>query len=174
MPTKKNILNLKALLAQHLSVESQNSQLSNVSTFSYFFISAQLIGKMITWVQNLKKQKTNWNFCIEIWTKLLNPSIIYGISYFIRGEQYQRPYTPFFSITDSKARGGALTLYFFGHEHATLHIAVSVGMSVGPSVRHIFWIPSNFRITAPKQPYTTGLPCIRPCFFEKKLNNKLT
>ena len=58
----------------------------------------------------------------------------------------------------------------FSRGHATQHLAVSVGrlvgMSVGMSVRPShFWIPSGYRITAPAQPSTTGLPCIRPCFF---------
>ena len=48
--------------------------------------------------------------------------------------------------------------------HATLHLAVSVGRSVGPSVCHIFWISSGFCITAPAQPSATGVPCIRPCW----------
>ena len=52
-------------------------------------------------------------------------------------------------------------LYLFSRGHATQHLALSVGPSVGQS--H-FWIPSGFRITAPAQPSATGLPCIRPCF----------
>ena len=59
----------------------------------------------------------------------------------------------------------SLSLFFFfflifSRGHATLHLGLSVGRSVGPS--H-FWIPSDFRITAPAQPSATGLPCIRPC-----------
>ena len=55
----------------------------------------------------------------------------------------------------------------FSRGHTTLHLAVSVGRSVGWSVdRSVglshFWIPSGFR-TAPAKPSATGLPCIRPC-----------
>ena len=49
----------------------------------------------------------------------------------------------------------------FSRGHATLHLAVSVGPSVGPS--H-FQIASGFRTTAPAQPSATGLPCIQPCY----------
>ena len=56
--------------------------------------------------------------------------------------------------------------FFFSRGHSSVHLAVSVGRSVRPSVRPShFWIPSGFRITAPAQLSATGLPCIRPCFF---------
>ena len=48
----------------------------------------------------------------------------------------------------------------FSRGHGTLHLAVSVGMSVCPShFRNL----SCFRINAPAQPSATRLPCIRPC-----------
>ena len=50
----------------------------------------------------------------------------------------------------------------FSRGHVTLHIAVSVGMSVGYK---FCWIPSVFCISAPAQPSGTGLPCIQPCSF---------
>ena len=50
--------------------------------------------------------------------------------------------------------------FLFSRGHVTLHLAMSVDMSVCPSR---FQIPSGFHITAPAQPSATGLPCIRPC-----------
>ena len=52
----------------------------------------------------------------------------------------------------------------FSRGHATLHLAVSIRRSVGPSVRRShFLIPSGCGNTAPAQAPATGLPCIRPC-----------
>ena len=45
-----------------------------------------------------------------------------------------------------------------------LHLAVSVGRSVGLSVIHIFKFRVVFAL-APTQLSATVLPCIRPCFF---------
>ena len=55
--------------------------------------------------------------------------------------------------------------HIFSRGHATLHLAVSVGRSVGRYVRNISKIASGFRITAPAQPSATGLPCIRLCWY---------
>ena len=54
-------------------------------------------------------------------------------------------------------------LLFFSRGHATLHLAMSVGMSVCPS--H-FLIRSGVRITAPVQLSATGLPCTALLHFQ--------
>ena len=58
----------------------------------------------------------------------------------------------------------SVTKRIFSRRHATLHLAVSIGMSERQYAGNKYhWILSGFCITAPAQPSATVLLCIRPC-----------
>ena len=105
-------------------------------------------------IENDISSRMNWKWITDAFCSAYSPQSLLPFSFrpWIRSHCWHKHWLFY-----------GLFLYLY-RGHAILHLAVSVSMSVCRYIRQShFWISSCFRITAPAQPSTTGLPCIRPC-----------